>query len=267
MNKRINTILAFMALSSVLASTAYAGLLVTDGAGSVEAKQVEVELNGSYAYDKDGDGSDATRTYSTDGDITVTAGIVKGLDIAIGLPYTFNTREKISEEPTEKSDGFNDVSVDLKYQFLEMEGLKLAIKPGVILPTGKESEGLSDGKFGFTAALLATKEFAEGKYLLHANTGYERHNYEDADVKDTTRQDIFTFSIAAEAEVADGLVLALDMGLATSDDKESDIPPAYTLVGAKYEITEMLEGYAGVKFGITSPEDDVTALFGAVFTF
>lgn len=267
MKLRVRVMLTIMALSFVLTAAAHAGLLVTDGAEPVEAGHVELELNGSYMANNAKSVGVTTKTDSTDGDITVTAGIVKGLDVAIVVPYTFAGSEKVDRIETSKTDGFNDITVALKYQFLEAGGVKLAIKPGLILPTGKTSEGLSDGKFGFTTALLVTREFNEGKFVLHANAGYERHNYKDEPVKDETRHDIFTVSIAAEAEIAEGLKLAADTGIATNADRASDTPPVFALIGAKYEITKMLEGYAGIKFGLTSPEDDVTALFGTVFKF
>ncbi len=258
----------FVFAVSILATTpVHAGLLVTDGAEPVEAKHVEVELNGSYMSDNDKSGGVTTKTRSTDGNITITTGITKGVDVAVGIPYTFNSREKVNGNLTARSEGFNDITVDLKYQFLEIQGLKLAIKPGVILPTGKTSAGLSDGHAGFAVALLATGEFAEGKLLLHANAGYVSHNYKDVAVQNFSHEDLFNASIACEAEVAEGLKLGIDTGLATSTDKSSNTLPAYALTGVKYEMSKHLEAYAGVKFGLDKPEADVTALFGAVLKF
>lgn len=255
-------------VASILATTAvHAGLLVTDGADPVEAKHVEVELNGSYLYDKTKDGGMTTKNSSTDGDITLTAGIVKGLDIAVGLPYTFNNKEKINDNLTARSEGFNDITVDLKYQFLVKNGLNLAFKPGVILPTGNTSQGLSDGHSGFALALLATGEFAEGKLQFHANAGYVSHNYKDVAVKNFTHGDVYNVSIACEAEIAEGLKFAADTGIATNTDRASKTQPAYALIGAKYELSKMLEGYTGMRFGLNKPEVDVTALFGAVLKF
>lgn len=258
---------AIIALSIVLTGSANAGLLLTDGAEPVEAKHVEVELNVSYIADNHRSIGVTTKTDSTDGDMTVTVGIAKALDASVVVPYTFAGNVKVNGVKSSRTEGFNDITVAIKYQFLETDGLKLAIKPGLILPTGKASEGLSDGKLGYTAALLATGEFNEGKFVLHANAGYERHNYKDKAVKEEARHDIFAVSIACEAEIAEGLKLAADTGLATNADRASDTPPAYALVGAKYEFSKMLEGYAGVKFGLTNPEDDVSALFGTVLKF
>lgn len=267
MNLSIKTGLLALSISIIFTGAAHAGLLNTDGAEPVEPNHVEVEINGSYMTDNSKRGSVTTRSRSTDGDISVTAGITKGLDIAFSLPYTFGSREKLNGELTSRTDGFNDMTVDLKFQFLDLDGLKLAIKPGIILPTGKSSEGLSDEKFGFAAALLATKEFHGGKSVLHANADYGRHNFKDDAVRDATRPDFFTFSIACEAEADESLKFAVEMGVASNSNKADNTPHAYGTVGAKYVIVKALEGYAGIKAGLTSPEADLAALFGLVLKF
>ncbi|HZV82845.1 MAG TPA: transporter, partial [Geobacteraceae bacterium] len=244
------------------ASMAHAGLLVTDGAEPVEVAHPEVELNGTYTIDKAKSGGVTAKCHSTDGDVTLTAGVYPGGDLSVGLPYTFVTREKIKGGVTSRIDGLNDMTVDVKYRFFDRDGFKLAIKPGLIIPTGRDSEGLSDGRTGVTAALLATKEIADGKVALHANAGYERHNYEDRDVDATSRADIFSFSVAAETEVAAGLKLALDAGLSTNSEKGHSTPPVYILCGGVYEMTKNLEIYAGIKVGVTETEDNFAGLAG-----
>jgi predicted porin len=256
-----------LVLGALLASTAQAGLLATDGAGTVEAQQIEIELNGAYTIDKAKNAGMTAKCHSTDGDISVTTGVVKDLDISVALPYTFAAREKENGLLTGKYEGLNDLTLELKYQFFEHEALKLALKPGVILSTGKNSEGLSDGRTGFTTALILTREFAEGKFAVHANAGYERHNYKDQDVDHASRSDIFSFSVAGEVEVAEGLKLQTDFGLATNADNSRNTPPAYAIVGATFGFTKNLEGYAGVKAGLTEPDDDLTALLGLKLIF
>lgn len=264
---RLKSMPVVLALILLTSAAAHAGLLITDSADPVEAKHVEVELNGSYAGDRNRSSGVTTETTTTAGDITVTTGLLKGLDIAVGIPYTFRSRVKTNKSLVSSSEGFQDITVDLKYQFMELAGLKLAIKPGVILPTGDMHAGLSDGHAGFAVALHATREFAEGKFLLHGNAGYVSHNYKDVAVKNFTHEEVFNASIACEAEVAEGLKLGLDTGLATSADKKDNTPPAYVLTGANYEFSKLLDGYAGVKIGLNKPETDVTALFGVKLKF
>lgn len=267
MKLRAKAVMFSLLIFLLNARMTHAGLLATDAAEPVEAGQVETELNGAYIIDKAEQGGVTAKCHSTETDLTVTAGVVRGLDVSVGIPYTITAREKLEGESESHVYGFNDMNIDLKLQFPEISGLKLAVKPGVILPTGKRSDGLSDGRFGVTAALLATKEFAEGNFLLHANAGYERHNYQDPDVRAASRSAIYFFSVACEAEIADGLTLGLDTGLSTNPDKSNDTPSAYALGGATYAAAKLLDIYAGIKVSLTEPEDDVTALFGAKLKF
>lgn len=267
MHLRIKAVTLLITVSTTLTGTAHAGLLNTGSADPVAAKHAEVELNGSYAANKAQSSGATIKSRATNGDVTVTAGIVRGVDISATLPYTFAAGEKKDGTLTRNADGLNDMALELKYQFYERDGLKLAVKPGAILPTGNESEKLSDGKAGFTAALLATREFNDGKLAFHANTGYERHNYKSSAIRKSSRHDIFTFSAACEAEAAEGLLIVADAGLVTNPDRASSTPPAYALVGVKYEFIKALEGYAGVKTGLTKPEDDLAGLFGITLKF
>lgn len=257
----------FLVSVMLMAATAHAGLLATDGAGTVETTHVELELNGSYADDKENSGGITTKCHSTDADITVTTGLADNFDVSLALPYTFNAGEKENDTLTNRAEGFNDMTLQLKYLFLEYDGLKVSIKPGLILPTGKEKEGLSDGRVGFTALLVATKEFSQGKYAVHLNAGYERHNYKDDAVDTTSRSEIFGFSLAGEAEVTEGFKLQTECGLSTNPDSSSNTPLVFVTAGGTFEIANNLEGYAGVKFGLTSSEHDVTALFGFKLKF
>jgi len=254
-------------LGLFLTTAAQAGLLATDGAEPVEARQIELELNGSYTIDKARSSGMTAKCHSSNGDITLTAGIVKGLDVSVGLPYTFAAREKENGVLTGKTEGLNDMTLELKYQFFNHDGFKLTIKPGLILPTGKESKGLSDGRTGFTAALIATREFVDGKFALHAHAGFEQHNYKEKQLDAVSRSDFFRFSVAGEVEVAEGLKLAADFGLATNPDQGSSTPAVYALYGGIYEIVRNLETYAGVKAGLTRPEDDLTGLLGLKLKF
>lgn len=95
---------------------------------------------------------------------------------------------------------FGDMTLEVKYKFAELAGFALAIKPSVIMPTGKCNNGLSEGRWQFGSTLIATKEFADGAYALHANLGYEYHHYREDD--GSQRRNLWSGSIAGEAEIA-----------------------------------------------------------------
>ena len=239
--------------------------LVTDDAGTVETGKVEIELNGSYAFEnEDNHGAKIDRD-TADTEVKITTGIYKNLGISLIIPYTLNNRERVDGALTGTSEGFGDMRVELKYAFAELAGINLAIKPAVIMPTGKYSAGLSEGRWQPGVTLIATKEFDEGTYALHTNLGYEHHDYRvDADLQ---RSDLFSGSIAGEMKVLKGLTIVADFGLATNPDKASNELPVYALTGARYEINEHLDINAGIKLGLTKPEDDVAILYGLVLKF
>lgn len=64
--------------------------------------------------------------------------------------------------------------------------------------------------------------------------------------------------------MAKGLFAVAEFGRATTADKSARQLSVCALTGARYEINNHLDINAGVKFGLTRPEDDLTALYGIV---
>lgn len=264
MTLRIDLLLTTLTISLLLTGTARAGLLQSDSADPVDAGHVETELNGIYTVDKAQRSGVTAKCHATDADLTITAGLKSGMDLSIALPYTLASRERIGGLLAIKSDGLNDMTVDLKVRLVDTRAIKLAIRPGLLLPTGKSSDGLSDGRLGLTTALLASREFADGKLLLYINGGYERHNYRDVQVRTATRHDIFIATAALEAEAAPGLFLSAELVMGTNPARDDSTLPAFAVAGTKFEFTPAVEGYAGVKAGLTKPADDLAVLLGLV---
>jgi hypothetical protein len=254
-----------LSFTLVTAGTALAGPpLATDDAGTVDVGKVEIELNSSYGYNKQTVDGSTTKTNTVDGEVKITTGLYKDLGISLAIPYLFNERSNVDGDVS-NVDGFGDMTLEVKYKFAELAGINLAIKPSVIVPTGKYSAGLSEGRWQFGSTLIATKEFEDGKYALHANLGYEYHHYREDD--GSQRRNLWSGSIAGEAEVAKGLFAVADFGLATNPDKTSNELPVYALTGLRYELSDNLDIDAGIKFGLTKPETDVTAVYGLVLKF
>lgn len=260
---RTTTALMFALLT---ASAALAGPpLATDDAGTVDVGSFEVEINGSYAYDKERDAGVTAKAATTDAELKFTTGLAKNLGIAVAVPYTIEAREKEDNAQVGSDSGFGDMTLELKYAFAELAGVNLAIKPALTLPTGKDS--MSDDHVQYATTLIATKEFADGAYALHANLGYEHHRYRTHAIRSTTHGNLWAGSVAGEAELAKGLVVVADVGVATNAHKGEHELPVYALTGARYEINGLLDINTGIKFGLTSHETDVTALYGVVLKF
>jgi len=264
----LRTALAALSLTLLISGPALAGPpLATDDAGTVDVSKVEVELNGAYTRDKETDFGVTTRCSRSDAEIKITTGLSKNMGISLAIPYNINERVKADNQPSEKADGFGDMTVEVKYAFAELAGISFAIKPSVIMPTGEYSDGLSEGRWQFGTTLIATREFADGTYALHANLGYEHHDYRNEEARDSNRSDLWSGSIAGEAKVAQGLFVVAEAGLATTADISTAELSACATSGVRYAINKYLDIYAGVKLGLTTPEDDVSILYGLVLKY
>lgn len=263
--KTVRSTTLALCLALVTSGSALAGPpLSTDDAGTVDVGKVEIELNSSYGYDKQTVDGVTTKSNTTDGEVKITTGLYKDLGISLAIPYLFNERSNVDGDIS-NTDGFGDMTLEVKYKFAELGGVALAIKPSMIMPTGKYSNGLSEGRWQFGSTLIATKEFADGAYALHANLGYEYHHFREDD--GSQRRNLWSGSLAGEAEVAKGLFAVADFGLGTNPDKTSNELPVYALTGLRYEINDHLDVDAGIKFDLTRPETDVTAVYGLVLKF
>jgi hypothetical protein len=261
----LRTTIAVLCLSLLTTTSALAGgpPLITDDAGTVDVGKMEIELNGSYTDDKVAQHGITAKHASTDAEMKISTGLYRGVGISMAVPYTINAREESGGVPVNNTDGFGDLSLEIKYAFAEVAGINLAVKPGLTFPTGKT--GLSDEHLQYAITLIGSKEFADGTYSLHANLGYEYHSYVSADI--AGRRNLWSGSVAGEMKLTKSLTGVLDFGLSTNSDKGSNVLPVYALTGVRYEICEQLDVNAGLKLGLTEPEDDVSLRYGLVLKF
>jgi hypothetical protein len=241
--------------------------LVTDDAGTVDVGHLEVELNGSYTHDSEREAGVRVKSDLFDGEIKLTTGLLKDVGVSLVLPYTFSERGYEGGDLTGSTEGVGDMLFELKYLFFQRDDLALTLKPTVLIPTGRYSVGLSEGRWQPGVALIATQEFDDGKYALHGNLGYEHHTYRTGEARAENRSDLWSASVAGEAEVAKNLTAMLDFGVARSSDTSTSTPAVYGLAGFRYEVNRYLDVDCGVKLGLTKPEDDVAALYGIVLKF
>jgi len=192
------------AISLLLCSvaTVYAGPpLITDDAGTVDVGKVEIELNSSYVNDRENVNGVSVRHDVFDGETKLTTGLYKNLGLSLVLPYTFSDSTKEDGNLTSKADGTGDMTIEVKYSFAEMAGITFAVKPTVIAPTGRYSAGLSEGRWQFGGTLIASREYDEGAYAIHANVGYGHHDYRNDDARACNRRDLWFGSLAGEARI------------------------------------------------------------------
>lgn len=263
--KRIAVVLSQLLL---MITTAYAGPpLITDDAGTVDMGKMEIELNSSYIHDKESNNGVSVRRDVFDGEIKLTTGLYKNLGVSLTVPYTFNDRTKEDGNLTGKADGFCDMTVELKYAFAELTGIAFAIKPSVILSTGNYSAGLSEGRWQFGGTLIATRESEEGTYALHANLGYDHHDYRTEQARISNHSNLWFSSLAGEAKVTNRLTAVAELGLSTTQDSSTNELTSFAQVGGRYELNKHIDVNAGLKLGLTKPEDDLTVHYGIVLKF
>lgn len=241
--------------------------LITDDAGTVEMGKVEIESNNSYARDSERENGVRVRRELFDGELKVSTGLYKDLAIDLVAPFTFGERTRENGELAGHVSGLGDMTLELKYRFLELAGINLTIKPYVLIPTGKYRVELSEGRWQPGVALIATREFDDGRYALHANVGYEHHWYRTGEDRAENRGNLWSGSLAGEVRLFKGFTAVADFGLSTTQDKTTATLTSYALAGARYEVNEHLDVDAGVKVGLTRPEDDLAILYGFVLKF
>jgi len=243
-----------------LAATSHAAHpLITDDAGTQGKGKFQLEVNGEFNYDKETE--EEVTTKETGGEVApiLSYGIVDNLDIVLGVPYQW-FRVKEDGDVTDKEDGISDMSLELKWRFYEKDGLSLALKPGITLPTGDDEKGLGTGRETYSLYFITTKEIEP--WAFHLNLGYVRNEN-----KSDEREDIWHASLAGEVEVVKNLKVVADIGAERNPDKASDTHPAFIVGGLIYSLSESFDIDFGVKGGLNKTEADYSILTGITMRF
>jgi long-subunit fatty acid transport protein len=253
----------FMVL--LITQTAFAAHpLITDDSGTNGKGNFQFELNSQFGYDKESSDGITEKERSAEVKTSLSYGITDSADIILGLPYQWNRTEEdgmlISDE-----NGISDVSLELKWRFYEHEGLSLALKPGLTLPTGSEDKGLGTGKTGYSLFFIASKKI--GSSAFHINAGYLHNDYKLETDKDAQRKDLWHFSVAGTYEIVENLQLIANTGIEKNSDMNSKIDPVFALGGLIWSVTKNVDVDMGFKMGLTQPETDYAILTGLTLRF
>ncbi len=249
---------------AITAGTAFAAHpLITDDTGTQGKGKAQLEFIGEYGVDKEEGVTE--KSFEAPTVPFLSYGLSDTIDIVFGLPYKAVTIEDASAGTKDTVRGLTDVSLELKARIYKKNGLSLAVKPGISLPTGDEEKGLGNGKVSYSTFFITTKE-AE-PWAFHFNVGYIRNEYKLQADEEANRKDIWHVSLASQVEVVKDLNLVANIGMERNPDKRSNIDPAFLLGGVIYSITESLDLDAGVKAGLNKPETDITYLAGVTKRF
>lgn len=240
----------FAILILIATVPAYAGHpLITDDAGTAGKNGLQAEFAGEYSHENE----DGATEKTWDAAATFTYGIADSLDIVLGVPYLYIQDEAAGVETGEN--GFSDISLGVKWRFLEAGIFNFAVKPGISFPAGDEEKGLGTGKTGYSAFFISTIDLKP--FAFHVNAGYIRNNNK-ADEEKNIRHG----SLACEYKVNDSLKLVADIGIETNTDREVNENPEYILGGVVYSINEKVSLDAGIELGLNKPETDYSCLAG-----
>lgn len=238
--------------------------LITDDTGTQGKGKFALEINSEFSSDKETE--DEITTKETGGEVAsiVSYGLTDTTDVVLGLPYQWVKMQE-DEDTAVDEDGISDMSLEIKWRFYEKDGLSIALKPGITLPTGDEDKGLGNGKASYSLMLITTEEI--GAWAFHLNLGYMHNEYKLQEDEDANRKDLWHASLASTAEVVKDLQAVVNIGAEKNPDKESNTHPAFVLGGLIYSVTENFDIDFGIKGGLNRPETDLTLLAGMAIRF
>jgi hypothetical protein len=183
----------------------------------------------------------------------ISYGLRDDVDLMLGAPY-LDTRE-LSAAGVERTRGFADASLEVKWRFWDGELAKAALKPGLTFPTGEFREGLGTGRTAPSIFLVSTFEREAWTWNLHV--GYVRNEN-----RVDERRDLLHLSGSVVYRMNPQLQWALDLSADSNLDRNSQTFPSVALLAAIYSPTEDIDLDLGVKVGLNSAADASAVLAG-----
>jgi hypothetical protein len=196
----------------------------------------------------------------------LTYGLLENLDIALGLNHV---RQRVTENGvvTDDTNGMADSTLELKWRFYEADGLSLALKPGLLLPTGDENSGLGTGKPSWGVNFIATYEAKA--WTFSGNAAYSHVRYKLQQDADENRADLWRISGGLAYSVRDDLRLVGEVGVRANASRNDPHLPGtngqFAMLGAIYSPTGKIDLDLGFRKSLNHAEFDWTILVGATF--
>ncbi|MBF0586910.1 transporter [Prosthecochloris sp. N3] len=235
--------------------------LVSDDTGTQGRGNLQLELTTEISHDE---GPEAEET-AGEAAAVLSWGASDNIDVVVGMPFGWYdcSQEGISREES----GAGDLSLELKWRVLDVEGrgLSVALKPHLTVPTGDHDRGFGNGRVGGGTTLIISKEGVLGQ--LHANVGYSRNGYGSSEARDALRRDIWHASFAAGINVTPQLVAVGDIGVETAEEQGDHEHPAFLIGGLIWSVSPDLDLDAGIRTGLNDAESATTWLAGLAMRF
>jgi len=252
-------ILIGLTVPLMAAGTAFAAHpLITEDTGTQGKGKFQLEASGTWLTDQEDKDGVGMREITSFAAIAFAAGITEILDLMISVPYVW-TETKEAGTKTKES-GLFDTLIEAKWRFYEKQKLGLAIKPGILLPTGDEEKGLGTGRVGYSAVLISTLDAEPWEF--DANLGYlYLPNWSGE------RSNILLVSVASRFAVAEQWMIVGEIGAARNSDCVDNNNHFFGQVGLIYSPKDDLDLSAGYLLGLNNEEVDQSVRAGVTIRF
>jgi hypothetical protein len=215
----INRFILISALTLAASSTSFAFFpLISDDTGTQGAGGNQLELD--YLFQRQTNGAvqiagEAIGEENTSGNFlltTYTRGLTDNIDIFFGASRQLS---QIS--------GWNNTEIGLKWVFAgdPSEGWSFAAKPRVILPVTKSMQNSGLGNAQTNGGLTLIGSYLTDGAELHVNAGYVSNRISGSTEGDSQRTNLWSMSVAPVLAIDEQWKLALDFGLQTNPDQNS----------------------------------------------
>ena len=230
-------ILLFLGLG---AAAVDAGPLDTEDTKTLDPGQVELELQGDYEKSPDEKVSSLTTTLNI--------GVLPGLEVDVDAPFVL-----LDPEDDSTRGGVGDVELTTKYRLLDETERRPAFMGAVVLrlPTGDENRELGEKGVDVHPLAIVSKTF--GPLILTLNGGYTFVT-RDRDL------DFWVVTGSFEYEITHAWSLVGEVVSELSAQQRGDV--LVLRAGTVLAITEGIEVYTAVGFGLTRDSPDVTVRLG-----
>ncbi|MGB8434847.1 MAG: transporter [Burkholderiales bacterium] len=225
--------------------------LLTEDTGTQGKGNFQLELTGERGRES----TDAGTLTAEQPAALVSYGLVDTADLQIGTSYLRLTLDDGLAQPRET--GLSDVTVDLKWRFLEHGPLSLAVKPGVVIPVGSEARGL--GRGNWAAGSLFVLSYEPGPVAFHSHLGYLYNNIVGE------RHSLWHVSGAVTWQATERVKLIADLAYDTNPLEYGAEGVVRAVVGGIYSPAKNVDLDVGVKRGFQRPALGVAVLFGLTF--
>jgi outer membrane putative beta-barrel porin/alpha-amylase len=243
---------------------------ITDDAGTQGKGNWQLELQGDFLRDKrtaDTGAGPVERKDRADAYTSVLSyGILENLDVQVGISY-LGLRTTEGGITAADASGMSDSTLELKWRFYEADEFSLALKPGLLLPTGDEDKGLGTGKTSWGIALLATYEAEPWTFL--GNIAYTHARFKLPQDAAESRGDLWRVSGGASYALTGGVRVVGELGLRANESRNDAFLPDSTsqfgMLGVIYSPTRKIDLDTGFRKNFNRAESDKAFLVGATF--